>query len=148
MDQKQLSLYFSLFNEIGIVSQLSRALLDARLPEGLIGPHFAVLNHLIRVGDGRTPQELASAFQIPKTSLTNTLAVLEKHRLIKMKPNPKDGRSKCVWLTKKGEDTRNHTITDLAPKLMELLGDIPFDKIEILHSEMQNIRKIMDTNRD
>ena len=86
-------LYFRLFNEIGILAQLSRALLVARLPDGLVLPHFTVINHLIRVKDGQTPLQLARAFQVPKTSMTHTLAGLEKRGLVEMRTNPEDARS-------------------------------------------------------
>jgi hypothetical protein len=66
-------LYFRLFNEIGIIEQLSRARFEARLPQGVTVPHFSVLNHLIRVEDGRTPLELATAFQVPKTTSATRL---------------------------------------------------------------------------
>ena len=46
---------FQLFNEIGIIGQLSRAMFEARLPDGLLLTHFTVINHLIRVKDGQTP---------------------------------------------------------------------------------------------
>ena len=42
-------------NEIGIISQLSRAKLESRLNDGLTQHHFGALNHLVRLGDGRTP---------------------------------------------------------------------------------------------
>ena len=54
--------YFALFNEIGIIAQLSRALFEARLPEGIHLPQFAVINHMVRLGDGKTPLALARAF--------------------------------------------------------------------------------------
>lgn len=73
--------------------------MEARLPEGLISPHFTVLNHLIRVSDGPTPIMLARAFQVPTTTMTHTVSRLVKHRLVEMRPNPKDGRSKRVWIT-------------------------------------------------
>jgi hypothetical protein len=69
MRDADLPLYFRLFNEIGIIEQLSRARFEARLPQGAPCPHFSVLNHLMRVEDGRTPLELARAFQVPKTTL-------------------------------------------------------------------------------
>lgn len=34
---------FAFFNEVGIIQQLSRALFEARLPDGLTVPHFSVL---------------------------------------------------------------------------------------------------------
>ncbi len=50
-------------NEIGIISQLSRAKLESRLNDGLTQHHFGALNHLVRLGDGRTPLEMARASQ-------------------------------------------------------------------------------------
>ncbi|MGB0499456.1 MAG: MarR family transcriptional regulator, partial [Rubricella sp.] len=54
-DADETRTYFALFNEIGIIAQLSRALFEARLDDGITLPHFTVLNHLVRVGDGATP---------------------------------------------------------------------------------------------
>ena len=70
--------FFNFFNEIGIIAQLSRTLLEARLPDGMTAMHFFIVNHLIRVADGRTPLDLARAFQVPKTSMTHSLAGLER----------------------------------------------------------------------
>ena len=87
MTDKHLALYFQLFNEIGILSQLSRAMFEARLEHGFLLPHFSVLNHLIRVGDGKTPLNLSHAFQVPKASMTHTLAGLAKAGYIEMIEN-------------------------------------------------------------
>ena len=114
------ALYFRFFNEIGIIAQLSTVLLENRLPMGLLAPHFAVLNHLTRVGDGRTPQEMASAFQTPKATMTHQVGVLERHGLVESRPNPKDGRSKQVWLTDAGRALRMDTIASFA-ELVERL---------------------------
>lgn len=146
--KQTIPLYFSLFNEIGIISQLGRALLDARLPEGLIGSHFSVLNHLVRVKDGQTPLELANSFQVPKTTMTHTISGLKKHNLILIKPHPEDGRSKQVWLTEKGINLRNNTIAALSPQLVELLSSVPQDQIEKLVSSLTKIRILLDNNRD
>ena len=55
---------FGFFNEIGIVSQLSSALFMRLLPGGLHLSHFIVLNHLTRLGDGRTPLQIAAALPV------------------------------------------------------------------------------------
>jgi DNA-binding MarR family transcriptional regulator len=148
MDSKTLSLYFAFFNEIGIIEQLSRALFEARLPDGFLISHFAVLNHLIRVRDGQTPLVMARAFQVPKTTMTHTLSGLEKHGLIELRPNPKDGRSKCVWLTESGRDFRNNAIADMAPDLALLAEKCPPERIEDLVPRLTEIRQIMDAARD
>ena len=148
MDDKTRSTYFNFFNEIGIISQLSRAILESRLSDGMLISHFSVLNHLIRVGDGRTPQDISRAFQVPKTSMTHTLAVLERHHLVEMKPNPKDGRSKNVWITAKGREFRDHAIAGMDPDIERLSGLLADFDIATVSEQLAGIRKIMDASRN
>lgn len=148
MDSDKRLLYFAFFNEIGIISQLSRTLLEAGLPEGMIAPHFSVLNHLIRVEDGQTPQALARAFQVPKTSMAHTLAILVKRNLIEMRPNPKDGRSKRVWLTEEGRSFREKAIANLNPDIDKISQKITPETLSGLLPALADIRRELDAYRD
>lgn len=148
MDKESLGYYFALFNEIGIIGQLSRAVMEAELPDGLLSSHFGILNHLIRVKNGQTPLKLATAFQVPKTTMTHTLMGLEKHGLIEMQPNPRDGRSKCVWITDAGISLRNETIVKLGGQFQDLAAAFPTEKIGDLAPRLAEIRKFMDAARD
>ena len=148
MDDKSSPLYFALFNEIGIIAQLTRTAMDNELPDGLISPHFGVLNHLIRVQDGRTPLEIATAFQVPKTTMTHTLAGLESRGLVEMRPNPDDGRSKRVWLTPAGRAFRDETIQRLGARFAEFGAAFPSHKIADLVGRLAEIRKWLDEERD
>ena len=148
MDSKTLGTYFEFFNEIGIISQLSRAQLEERLPEGFLISHFSVLNHLIRVSDGRTPLEIAQAFQVAKTTMTHTLSGLEKHGLVEMRPNPDDGRSKRVWLTAEGRAFRDNAIVAMAPDMAGLAEAFPPGDIAALLPRLTEIRQFMDAARD
>lgn len=139
--------YFALFNEIGIIEQLSRAFLEKQLPDGLIAPHFGVLNHLIRVADGPTPLALARAFQVPKTTMTHTLSGLVKHGLVTMRPNPDDARSKQVWLTDAGRALRERTITALGPDFQNIAAALPPDKVAAVLLILQELRIYLDQNR-
>lgn len=147
MQPDALGAYFRLFNEIGILSQLGRAVLEAELPDGLISSHFGVVNHLIRVGDGTTPLDLARAFQTPKTSMTHTLAGLEKLGMIEMRPNPDDGRSKRVWLTDKGRTMRDDTVAQMAPTFVKLSEQFPPEKVQAILPELSALRVLLDQNR-
>lgn len=140
--------YFGLLNEIGIIEQLSRTVLEARLPDGLIAPHFTVLNHLIRVSDGRTPLELARAFQVPKTSMSHTLAGLEKHGLVAMRPNPADKRSKQVWLTDQGRKVREDTIAALAGDLADISQVLSPQDVSAVMPVLTRLRVWLDKRRD
>ena len=135
---------FELFNEIGIIEQLSRASLEARLPDGLIAPHFTVLNHLTRLGDGRAPIDMARAFQVPKTTLTHTLKGLESRGLIDMRPNPDDGRSKLVYLTDKGRALRQETIAALGPDFDRISERLNMAALQKIVPALKDLRVFLD----
>jgi len=140
--------YFVLFNEIGILHQLSRALLEARLPDGLLISHFGVLNHLVRVGEGTTPLALSRAFQVPKTTMTHTLAGCVKHGLIEMQPNPNDARSKCVWLTDKGRKVREDMVAEATMGFESFAEHFSAERIEALLPDLTEMRQFLDKARD
>jgi DNA-binding MarR family transcriptional regulator len=148
MDKQNIALYFELFNEIGIIEQLSRTSLEALLPNGFLQSHFSVLNHLIRVRDGGTPLQIANAFQVPKTTMTHTLSVLEKHGLITMRANPQDGRSKCVWITDEGRAFRDESIAKLTHSLLPLSQQIDSDSIATILPTLKALRVFLDEQRE
>ena len=148
MPDQQPSTFFRLFTEIGIIEQLSRALLQARLPDGMLVSHFSVLNHLIRVQDGRTPLDLARAFQVPKTTMTHTLSGLSKADLVVMRANAEDGRSKRVWITKKGVTFRDQAVQSIDEDIAEIASAFAEARAKKLLPELEALRKIMDANRD
>ncbi|MES2550531.1 MAG: MarR family transcriptional regulator [Pseudomonadota bacterium] len=136
------------FLEVGILAQLSRALFEARLPPGFTLPQFTVLNHLVRVKDGRTPLDLARAFQVPKTSMTHSLAVLERHGLVEMRPNAKDGRSKCVFITETGRAFRQKALEAITPDMAALAARFPAARLAEALPVLTDLRQIMDAMRD
>ncbi|MEM9342495.1 MAG: MarR family transcriptional regulator [Pseudomonadota bacterium] len=140
-------MYFRFFNEIGIIGQLSRALFEARLPDGLLVSHFSVVNHLVRLGDGRTPLNIAQAFQVPKTTMTHTLSILEKHGFVEMVPNPDDGRSKLVKLTDAGRAFQGEAIERLGPDMLTMSEEIPAKRIAEIVPLLEEVRQYLDANR-
>ena len=145
---RNIATLFALFNEIGIIAQLSGSLFERRLPAGFLVSHFAVLNHLVRLGDGRTPLEIARAFQVPKTTMTHTLQGLEKAGLIAFAPNPADGRSKCVMLTDAGRAFRDTAIAALGPDLARRAAAIPPARIAEVLPLLAEVRTWLDRERD
>ena len=143
-----LAAFFMLFNEIGIIAQLSAAMFEARMPPGHLTSQFAVLNHLIRVRDGRTPLELARAFQVPKTTMTHTIALLEKRGHVAVRPNPEDGRSKQVWLTEAGRQFREQALAAMGPDMVDLAKAFSPEKAAALLPGLTELRKILDERRD
>ena len=145
---ERLPLYFRLFNEMGIIAQLSGKVLEQRLPEGLLQPHFGVLNHLSRVGDGRTMQAMAVAFQVPKTTMSHQVSVLAKRGLVRVEPNPDDARSKCVWLTAKGRALRERVVHGFGDTITEWSATITPEEVADLVPRLERIRRFLDTDRD
>ena len=58
------SLAVSLFGELFMADQLARNRLSKILPKGMELSHFSVLNHLARIGEERTPAQLAQSFHV------------------------------------------------------------------------------------
>jgi DNA-binding MarR family transcriptional regulator len=140
--------YFRLFNEIGIIGQLLRSLLEVRLPPGFVAAQFSVLNHLARLGDGQTPLALAQAFQVPKNSMTHSLTVLESAGFIEMRKNPLDGRSKLVFITEAGRRLREDVIDALTPDIERIAGAFPPDVVARLLPDLERLRQFLDADRD
>jgi len=147
LDDQQ-KLVFQFFTEVGIIHQLSVALFNKRLPDGLHVAHFSVLDHLVRLGDGKTPQSLAKAFQLSKGTMTHTLAELLKRGLIQVLPNEKDGRSKLVFVTDLGRAFRRKAMANLAPVMSQLEAKLNFEQIAKMQSELAEVRAVLDDNRD
>jgi DNA-binding MarR family transcriptional regulator len=141
-------LVFAVLNEAAIIHQLSASMLLKVLPEGLQIAHFSVLNHMARLGDGRTPVRLARAFQVTKGAMTNTLQRLEARALVRIEPDPDDRRAKRVFLTDAGREMRARCLAALGPELARMgagLGAAPF---ETALPALQAIRAWLDADRN
>lgn len=97
---------FAVFTEISIIEHLARTALERALPDGLKASHFGVLNHMVRLGDGQSPVDIARAMQVNRGAMTNTLRRLEARGLVAVGPDPEDGRGKRVTLTPAGRAAR------------------------------------------
>ncbi|PHS15898.1 MAG: MarR family transcriptional regulator [Kangiella sp.] len=147
MKDKDLGLIFELFTEIGIISQLSNTLLEKYLPLGLKSSQFALMNHLIRVGGGETHAQLASTMQVTKGAMTNTLNRLKFHDLIRIEQDSIDGRIKRVYITEKGSEIREESITSLSSSMLVLKKDIGLNHFEDVLPFLSSLRKILDSKR-
>jgi len=114
-------------------------MLQNHLPSGFLVSHFAVLNHLVRVQDSRTPLELAQIFQVAKTTMSHTLSGLENAGLVEMRANEQDARSKKVWITKKGQQFRENAIKSTGNDASEILSKFPEKRIaKVLLDELRS----------
>lgn len=142
-----MAVVFECFNEIGIISQLSTALLARALPEGVHPSHFGIVNHLVRTGDGKTPIRIAKAMQVTKTTMTHSLKVLTDRGYIKTGPNPDDARGKLVFLTPEGRAFRAEAIQRIGTLFGGLLSQDQVDAMARLTPDLRELRRFLDENR-
>lgn len=140
--------WFDVFNEIGIIEQLSRNAFERVLQEGLSLAGFSVLNHFVRLElKSSTPTELASAFQVTKGAMTNSLSRLEGLGFVSVNVNPKDGRGKIIRITSKGIKARNQSIQAIVPMLAMIGGSIPGKEAADALPFLKKLRIFLDENR-
>ena len=139
---------FQVLNEIGIIAQLAGKRLERTLPDGLLLPHFSVLNHFVRRGGEESPVQLARAFQVTKGAMTNTLQRLEARGLIEIRPDPKDGRAKRVSITDAGRSLQAEAIARLAPGLEALREAFSDERFAAALPFLQELRIFLDAERD
>ncbi len=140
-------LAFRIFNEIGIISQLSAAIMTRVLPPGLSMAQFGVLNNFVRLGGERTPAGLADAFQVTRGAMTNTLTRLEAQGLVILRPDPADGRGKIVEITEAGRQAREDALAVLMHEVSKLEGKVDWTDLEEMLPKLEALRKILDEER-
>lgn len=142
-------LVFEVFNEIGIINQLTSAAFSAVLPKGMTIAQFSVLNHFERLElIEQSPANLASAFQVTRPTMTSTLARMEKSGLVKIKPDPLDGRGKLVSVTAAGKKMRIQCLQLLAGPMAEAEAVLPKKSLEKLLPLLCETREKLDRLRD
>ena len=140
---------FRLFNEIGIIDQLATHAFTQVLPRPLTPAQFGILNHFVRLEHGpRTPAQLASAFQVSRPTMSNTLARLERAGLVEVSPDPEDGRGKRVVISEKGRAVREECIARLEEPLAQMQLHVPSELVETLIPLLTQLREILDEMRN
>jgi DNA-binding MarR family transcriptional regulator len=139
---------FRVMNEIGIIDQLGSTLFERSMPFDLTLPQFTVLNHFVRLGDGRTPVELASAFQVTKATITSTLQRLERKGFVKSTPDANDGRSKRITITASGRKARDRSIKAIEHHLAALETAVGKRHLEAVVPVLTALRTFLDRQRD
>lgn len=149
MNQREdsVSTYFRLFNEIGIIAQLSGNKLERVLPDGMSLAQFSVLNHFCRLGGAWSPTRLALAFQVTKGAMTNTLQRLEAQGFVTIRADLEDTRAKVVEITDAGRSAREAAIRATGPIIMELADLIPLADVKAALPFLEFVRKTLDENR-
>ncbi|PCI03373.1 MAG: MarR family transcriptional regulator [Hyphomicrobiales bacterium] len=138
---------FGLLTEIGIIHQLMTTEFNRLMPDGLHISHFGVITHLCRMDGGWTPLRLANAFQVTKATMTNTLARLSTRGLVEVRTNPKDGRSKLVFITPEGRAFQKQAIASLQPFVEKMGQELDLESLIKILPQLQELREYFDSNR-
>ena len=141
-------LIFTLFNEIGIINQLSTSRFARVLAPDLNPSEFGVLNHFVRLGDGKTPTYLAKAFQMTKPSMTAILAKLERKGYVEIVGSQEDRRQKIVTLTEEGRAARSKGLQAMAPLADIVLESQDLSELQANLPNLQALREFLDAERN
>lgn len=141
------ALLFRLLNEVGIINQLASTEFERVLPHGLTQAQFTVLNHCVRLGDNKTPADLADAFQITRGTITATLKRLKSKGFIDLLPDASDGRSKRVMLTSAGRKAREDAIAATLPLFEKPDAALSTTEAQALLPLLEKLRIWLDANR-
>ena len=148
MEDDSIHNVFRFFTEVGIIAQFSARLIEKNLPERITHLHFGLLGHMSRRPDGETPQQLAYAFQVPKTSMTHMIRVLEAEGYIEIVPNPEDARSKLAKITPKGGELLMRAYAKSAQDAATMDPPLLVAQIEQCLEPLAQIRAQLDAARD
>lgn len=142
------SIIFTLFNEIGIINQLSTSRFARVLAPDLNPSEFGVLNHFIRVRDRSSPSRLAKAFQMTKPSMTAILGKLERKGYVEIVGSAEDRRKKIVSITKNGREARQRGVEAMAPLAEILMAGQDVEALAKILPTLQALREFLDAERN
>jgi DNA-binding MarR family transcriptional regulator len=135
----------TLFGELFVADQLARNLVTKALPRGMELSHFSVLNHLARLGDERTPAQLAKAFHVTRGAMTNTLAKLEIAGHIHIRPDWDDARQKFVAISPSGRSARDMAVQTVAPLIADVVRSLGADRVRAVIPVLREMRIRLET---
>jgi DNA-binding MarR family transcriptional regulator len=134
----------ALFGELLVADQLARSRIGRVLPKGMQLSHFGVLNHLARVGEERTPAQLARAFRVTRGAMTNTLSRLEWAGHVHIRPDWDDARQKFVAISPAGRAARDAAMGAVAPLLMDIVRELGADRVRAALPVLREIRSRLE----
>ncbi|WP_435165454.1 MarR family winged helix-turn-helix transcriptional regulator [Falsirhodobacter sp. 1013] len=123
-----------------MADQLARTRISKVLPKGMELSHFGVLNHLARIGEERTPAQLAKSFRVTRGAMTNTLAKLEWAGHIHIRPDWDDARRKFVAISPAGRQARDAALSAIVPAVGDVVRALGPEKIRAVLPVLREMR--------
>lgn len=140
MTERTDDLAITLFGELFMADQLARNRVSKALPRGMELSHFSVLNHLARIGDERTPAQLARAFHVTRGAMTNTLTKLEWAGHIHIRPDWDDARQKFVAISPAGRAARDAAVAAVIPMIADVVQALGAEKVRAVLPVLREMR--------
>jgi len=138
------SLSAALFSEMFMADQLARNHLSKALPKGMELSHFSVLNHLSRIGEERSPAQLAKTFHVTRGAMTNTLSKLEWAGHVHIRPDWDDARRKFVTISPSGRAACDAALQAITPIIADVVASIGVDKVRAALPVLREVRERFD----
>ncbi|SMR82508.1 DNA-binding transcriptional regulator, MarR family [Aliiroseovarius halocynthiae] len=137
------TLSVALFSEMFMADQLARNRLSKALPKGMELSHFSVLNHLARVGEEKSPAQLAKSFHVTRGAMTNTLNKLEWAGHVHIRPDWDDARRKFVTISPSGRAARDAALAAITPIISNMVKQIGADNVRNVLPVLREMRQIL-----
>lgn len=137
-------------NFIGIANQLAVTRANHALAKGdLPFPQFVMLSHFSKdPARPRTVTGIASAFQAPQPGITKTVQKMLRQGYLETRPDPEDGRSNHLFMTKAGADVFAAANAKLSPMARKAFADWPDSDILTLLRLLGRLKDWLDDNRE
>jgi DNA-binding MarR family transcriptional regulator len=137
------TLSVALFSEMFMADQLARNRLSKALPKGMELSHFSVLNHLARVGEEKSPAQLAKSFHVTRGAMTNTLSKLEWAGHVHIRPDWDDARRKFVTISPSGKAARDAALAAITPIISNMVRQIGAENVRNILPVLREMRQIL-----
>lgn len=143
-DETARALAASLFAELIVGEQLTSRLVTRSLPGGMQLSHFSVLNLLAHLNEERTPAQLAEAFHVRRSAMTNTLSRLEWAGQVHIRPDWDDARRKWVAISPAGRAARDAALAAFLPRLTAIVRDLGKSEVRRVLPVLRRLREHLE----
>lgn len=143
-DETARALAASLFAELIVGEQLTNRLVTRSLPGGMQLSHFSVLNLLAHLNEERTPAQLAEAFHVRRSAMTNTLSRLEWAGQVHIRPDWDDARRKWVAISPAGRAARDAALAAFLPRLTAIVRDLGTSEVRRVLPVLRRLREHLE----
>lgn len=128
--ESDLSILFELF----VVSQRVSTVLKDAMGESPLTPAEYALYSLVFDTGGATPTDLSRRMGMPVTTVLDQLKEMESRSHIQRSPNPRDGRSYLVSLTRSGLQVHRQAGDDFNEAMDRISKHLRVDESQIRHT--------------